>query len=157
MLTAFSCGLCEAGTTQSLLRTATAVLVLPNAPHLSVSDGGHLLVATVRHVASRADYSLAEVREVHQLTVAAARALLVLGWADWINFQENGNWSVDTPAGPHSHTHVYGRSKSSTTQSFGEPLRLPTRMELASRPAAGLSIRELADLEAALAEQCLTT
>ena len=151
MVVAPGCGLCHVDPANVLVRVTRAVLLLPNAPHISVRDGGHLLVTTVRHVESRVDYSDEEAREVHQLTVLAARALRDLTWADWINFQENGNWSVDAPAGPHSHTHVYGRSRQSTNQPFGEPLRLPTSAELLAMPVPAVSALEIAGLRRAVA------
>ena len=152
MVVSPGCGLCRVDPPHALVRTERAMLLLPNAPHISVHDGGHLLVTTRRHVASRVDYSDQEAREVHQLTVLGARALLDLAWADWINFQENGNWSVDTPAGPHSHTHVYGRSRASTNQRFGEPLRLPTSAELLATPVLALTPLEITGLRRVLAD-----
>jgi len=152
MVVAQNCGLCRVDPANVLVRGARAMLLVPNAPHVSIRDGGHLLVTTMRHVQSRVDFSDEEAREVHQLTVQAARALLNLAWANWINFQENGNWSVDTPAGPHSHTHVYGRWRGSTNQPFGEPLRLPTSAELLATPVPVASPPEITALRRALAE-----
>jgi len=144
------CGLCRIDPAVALLSTDHAVLALPTAPHLSVPDGGHLLVATRRHVASRVDYTNEEVTEIHRLVCIAAKALLGIGWAQWINFQENGNWSVDAPCGSHSHTHVYGRSRNSSNHPFGEPLRLPTQQGLIDRPVLSVSRLELVAISAAL-------
>lgn len=134
--------MCQIDGAAALISWTAASLVLPNEPHLSPQDGGHLIVVPTRHVGRRREFELDEVLAVHKLAVLAAGALEEVGWADWINFQENGNWSVDSAAGVHAHLHVYGRSRGSTTHPFGEPLMLPTRAGLAERPVPLLTKEE---------------
>jgi hypothetical protein len=42
-----------------------------------------------------------------------------------INYQDNGNWSVFTPEGPHLHIHIYGRAINATHQPYGQALFFP--------------------------------
>jgi hypothetical protein len=46
-----------------------------------------------------------------------------------INYQDNGNWSVFHPDGPHLHIHIYGRAKSALIQKYGQSLYFPHRDE----------------------------
>lgn len=63
------------------------------------------------------------------LSFVAADALAEVFAADWQNFQENGNWNVSSPGGPHMHLHIYGRRRQSRAQPFGESLSFPTELE----------------------------
>jgi diadenosine tetraphosphate (Ap4A) HIT family hydrolase len=141
------CSLCAVKADSILLQDSLSRVVIPTPAHLSPADGGHLLVVPKRHTSSRNEWTDGEVLSVHHHSIAAARALRDAGWADWINYQENGNWSVDSPAGPHSHLHVYGRSRSSKLHPFGEPLVLPTSSE------APIAVRPLSESERAALER----
>lgn len=39
-----------------------------------------------------------------------------------INYQDNSNWSLLTPEGPHFKYHLYGRATTATIQKYGEAL-----------------------------------
>ena len=44
-----------------------------------------------------------------------------------INYQENGNWAYQKGMNPEFHIHLYGRTKDSTTQTWGEALIFPNK------------------------------
>ncbi len=46
-----------------------------------------------------------------------------------INYQDNGNWKLDTPEGPTFHLHFYGRARNSIEQKHGEATRMPLKEE----------------------------
>jgi diadenosine tetraphosphate (Ap4A) HIT family hydrolase len=39
-----------------------------------------------------------------------------------INYQDNGNWSVFKPEGPHLHIHLFGRAKSAKINKYGDAI-----------------------------------
>lgn len=102
-------------------------LIVPAVPHVSPSDGGHLVVRPARHVSSRIELGAAEVDAMHVLSCVAALALLRTGFAQWHNFQENGNWS--SPATCHCHLHVYGRAVRGVDQLWSEALVFPLQAD----------------------------
>ena len=44
-----------------------------------------------------------------------------------INYQENGNWAYQKGMNPEFHIHLYGRTKDSKTQTWGEALVFPNK------------------------------
>ena len=100
----------------------SAVIVAPEYPHISKADGGHLIAYPKKHVTSRLSAGPKLMLEVSYMSVVAAGAMKRLLGVEWFNFQENGNWSLVDPCGPHMHVHIYGRSKASPHQVYGEPL-----------------------------------
>jgi hypothetical protein len=44
-----------------------------------------------------------------------------------INYQDNGNWGVFKPEGPHMHYHLYGRAKNANIHKYGEACYFPFR------------------------------
>ncbi len=44
-----------------------------------------------------------------------------------INYQENGNWAYQKKEQPVFHIHLYGRTKNSQTQTWGEALVFPNK------------------------------
>jgi diadenosine tetraphosphate (Ap4A) HIT family hydrolase len=147
------CGLCRLDGPSVLATNTTAALILPNLPHIAVRDGGHLIVTTFRHVASRTAFTREEVLDVQDLCALGASAIRAMDWATWINFQENGNWTADAGVGPHSHLHLYGRNPTSILHPYGEPLRLPTRAELSAHPVPSVPPVDVARLRSTVAKQ----
>lgn len=139
------CSICT-GIGTIIFDNGTARILLPHDPHISGRDGGHLIVAPIRHFASRMDASKEEILAVDELSIIAAKALRYVFQTEHFNYQENGNWSVDTPEAQHMHLHVYGRSKNAKDQIFGEALRFPFRSELPSWVVARPSDEEVRKL-----------
>jgi diadenosine tetraphosphate (Ap4A) HIT family hydrolase len=99
-------------------------------PLITRLDGGHLTITPRIRIADRTKLSPRLAIEFMRLTIivgeAMATALNGRGIdIGRINYQDNGNWSVFTPQGPHFHLHLYGRAKSATIQPYGESCRLP--------------------------------
>ena len=101
-------------------------------PHLDRKDGGHILIIPVRHVSDRNEFTKKEAEEFILLSMLIGNAMfnaLPKSGIDLaiINYQENKNWSVDKPEGPHLHLHLYGRARDSKKQKHGQALVFPSK------------------------------
>ena len=123
------CQVCSIDPERVVARPPHAQLILPPNPHIAPKDGGHLYVAPVVHADNRRALCPAEMLAVDWGSMLAAEALRIVFGADWFNFQENGNWALDSAGSPHMHLHVYGRRRDSDAQPFGEALRFPLQDE----------------------------
>lgn len=99
-------------------------IVTPEQPHVSRSDGGHLIINPKLSVADRTQLDRASAIELMKLTMVAGEAMktvLTRHGVDIgrINYQDNGNWR------PELHIHLYGRARNAPTQSYGHYLALP--------------------------------
>lgn len=125
MSSEYVCFECHMTLSQTILDWEGVIVVVPDRPHISVADGGHLLVVPKRHVRDRRDLTDQEALDIFKGSRIAAEALAAAFGTDWFNFQENGNWSLDGESDPHMHLHVYGRARTAVHQPFGEALRFP--------------------------------
>lgn len=141
------CHTCEPDSAYVLCETEEARLFFPPHPHISPSDGGHLVVTPKAHVRSRRELPSQALAAVDLLTVVAADALEAVFGTGWFNFQENGNWGVDHPERQHMHIHVYGRSSDAAEQPFGEALRFPLRHEIVNWQVARPTADDRAELK----------
>lgn len=103
-----------------------------NEPHVSREDGGHLVIIPKEPVENRWDLDDAlsvECMQLSRLVGQSMRDGLVASGIDIrrINFQDNGNWGLDTHEGPKMHLHLYGRSANSVNQTHGDALRFPPK------------------------------
>ena len=111
-----------------IVETKNFVLGSHDAPEVSRTDGGHLVVWPKVEVEDRTKLSRDLVIEMALLTQLAGKAM-VEGMAKRgvkigrINYQDNGNWS------PRMHIHLYGRSPDATYQIYGEPIIAPRKKE----------------------------
>ncbi len=107
-------------------------VVAHDRPHVSREEGGHIVVIPHVRVKDRTCLSPVQAVELMKLTMMAGEAMATalnrrgvdIGR---INYQDNGNWGVFEPEGPHLHLHLYGRARSAKTQKYGEALYLPQR------------------------------
>ena len=81
-------------------------------------------------VSTRQDLSAKQAIELMRLTIvvgAAMEKVMNRNGVDIgrINYQDNGNWAVFKPEGPHLHYHLYGRAKSAEIQKYGQTLSMP--------------------------------
>lgn len=113
-----------------LHRGESCGLYLPVKPHISPGDGGHLMVIPDRLVDERSNLSPFEALELTFLSIVGSKLLRCQHGAAWINYQENGNWQLDTGKEKKLHLHIYGRSKSAKSQPYGEALSFPLRRDL---------------------------
>lgn len=119
-----------------IYETKSFVLEAPQKPHVDRDDGGHIKIShKKRHLVSdRQDLSSKEAIELMRLTVvagAAMREVMNERGVDIgrINYQDNGNWGVFKPEGPHFHMHLYGRAKSAKIHKYGQACYFPRREE----------------------------
>ena len=93
-------------------------------PHVSRSDGGHLIINPKVPVEDRTRLSRDKAIELMKLTMVAGEAMknVLTGRGidiGRINYQDNGNWRHEL------HVHLYGRARNATLQTYGHPLSLP--------------------------------
>lgn len=99
-------------------------------PHITRTDGGHIIVKPKSKLVDRTQLSPELAIELMQLTMIAGEAMakgLNKSGIDIgrINYQDNGNWSVFKPEGPFLHIHLYGRAKSAKIQKYGDACYFP--------------------------------
>jgi diadenosine tetraphosphate (Ap4A) HIT family hydrolase len=99
-------------------------IVVPDRPHVSRPDGGHMIINPKVTVNDRTQLTREQAVELVKLTMVAGAAMQAVlpqrGVDIWrINYQDNGNWR------PELHVHLYGRAKSSTLQPYGHFLSIP--------------------------------
>jgi diadenosine tetraphosphate (Ap4A) HIT family hydrolase len=87
------------------------------------------MVIPRRPVDERSKLSPFEALELTFLSILGGKVLKSQHAAVWINYQENGNWMLDTGGELILHLHVYGRSRMAQSQPFGEALSFPLRRD----------------------------
>ncbi len=112
------------------------VITLGN-PHLSRTDGGHLIIDPKIPVEDRTKLSPVLAKELIILTMVVGEAMKVgLGKngidLGRINYQDNGNWRHEL------HIHLYGRAKGATNQQYGWALKFPLTAEAFEREVGQL-------------------
>ena len=114
-----------------IYQTENFIAYVPKNIHISREDGGYIRIkAKEKYFASRLDLSPKEAIEVMRLTMLVSEAM-IKGMKnrglniDRINYQENGNWAFLNDKDPVFHIHLYGRTKDSKVQKWGEALKFP--------------------------------
>ena len=107
-------------------------------PHVSRSDGGHIVIDPKIALADRTQLSRDQAIELMKLTMVAGEAMKTVLSRKGIdigriNYQDNGNWR------PELHVHLYGRARTATRQPWGHALAFP--------PTRDTFIREMGNLE----------
>lgn len=115
----------------SIYETETFIVCVPQVPHIPREDGGHIWIRSKeKYFSSRLDLSPKEAIEVMRLTMLISEAM-ILGmknrgiYIERMNYQENGNWAYVEGTKPVFHIHLYGRTRNSKTQPFGQALTFP--------------------------------
>ncbi|HTE14512.1 MAG TPA: HIT domain-containing protein [Burkholderiales bacterium] len=99
-------------------------IITPEHPHVSRSDGGHLIINPKKKVEDRIQLDRERAMELMKLTMVAGQAMktvltqrgITIGR---INYQDNGNWRHEL------HVHLYGRARDAVIQTWGHPLAFP--------------------------------
>ena len=99
-------------------------VITPEQPHVSRSDGGHLIINPKVAVEDRTHLDRDRAIELMKLTMVAGEAMKTVLTQRGveigrINYQDNGNWR------PELHVHLYGRARGATGQPYGRYLALP--------------------------------
>ena len=115
----------------TVYQTENFMVCIPCKPHISREDGGHIIIKSrEKYFANRLDLSPKEAIEVMRLTMLISEAM-VNGMnnrginIEKINYQDNGNWSFLRGTKPIFHIHLYGRTRDSKVQKWGEALKFP--------------------------------
>lgn len=113
--------------------TENFVVAVPKTPHIPRLDGGHLWIrGKEKYFESRTELSPKLAIEIMRLTMLFGEAMKT-GMKkrginiERINYQENGNWAYLNGKKPVFHIHLYGRTKNSITQTWGEALVFPNK------------------------------
>lgn len=116
-----------------IYETENFVVGVPKKPHIPREDGGHIWIRPKeKFFSSRLDLSSKEAIEVMRLTMLISESMIE-GMKnrniiiERINYQENGNWAYLNGNKPVFHIHLYGRTKNSKTQTWGEALSFPNK------------------------------
>jgi diadenosine tetraphosphate (Ap4A) HIT family hydrolase len=101
-------------------------------PLVDRNDGGHITINPKQKICTRQELSPKQAIELMRLTIVVGKAMEKVMKANGvdigrINYQDNGNWSVDKPGGPTMHVHLYGRAKNAVLQPYGQSLNFPHR------------------------------
>lgn len=106
-------------------------------PHVSRSDGGHIVIDPKVAVEDRTHLSREQAIELMKLTMVAGEAMktvLARKGIDIgrINYQDNGNWRQEL------HVHLYGRARGAVLQPWGHALAFPPTREAFRRDMGNL-------------------
>lgn len=99
-------------------------IVVPERPHVTRGDGGHLVINPKVPVEDRTALAREQAIELMKLTMVAGEAMKTVLTrrgirVGRINYQDNGNWRHEL------HVHLYGRSRDATIQPWGTFLQIP--------------------------------
>lgn len=119
---------------QLIWKTRSFELRAEEKPLIDRSDGGHIAIYPKKRIPDRQCLTRKQAIEFIRLTMVAGEAMTIAMRANGvdigrINYQDNGNWSVFSPAGPYFHLHIYGRAISARIQKYGQSLNFPHREE----------------------------
>ena len=103
-------------------------IVVPERPHVTRGDGGHLIINPKRAIEDRTKLSPEQAVELVKLTMVTGEAMKTVLARKGIpigriNYQDNGNWRHEL------HVHLYGRSRNATIQPWGTFLQIPPTRE----------------------------
>lgn len=106
-------------------------------PHVSRSDGGHIVIDPRVAVEDRTRLTREQAIELMKLTMIAGEAMktvLARKGIDIgrINYQDNGNWRHEL------HVHLYGRARGAVLQPWGHALAFPPTREAFRRDMGNL-------------------
>lgn len=115
-----------------IYETNNFVACVPSKTHIPREDGGHIWIRSKeKYFESRAALTPSQAIEVMRLTMLIGEAMIVgmkrrkIEIAR-INYQENGNWAYLEGTKPVFHIHLYGRTKNSKSQTWGQALVFPS-------------------------------
>ena len=139
--------------------SAHFTIVVPERPHVTRGDGGHLIINPKVAVDDRTKLSREQAIELVKLTMVAGEAMTTVLTRRGIpigriNYQDNGNWRHEL------HVHLYGRSRNATIQPWGTFLQIPPTRDAFNAKMGNLEplnaedVRELrAEMERLLASE----
>ncbi len=126
-------------------------ITTPGQPHVSRSDGGHLIINPKVPLEDRTRLSRDQAFELMKLTMVAGEAMTTVLTRSGIdigriNYQDNGNWRHEL------HVHLYGRARGATLQPYGHALAFPPTREAFKAQMGNLEPLTADDIAALAAE-----
>jgi diadenosine tetraphosphate (Ap4A) HIT family hydrolase len=114
----------------SIYETENFIVAACSQPHVSRTDGGHMVIFPREPVVNRWELDPSRAQALMRLSMVAGEAMTAALnekgiTVERINFQDNGNWGIGTREGPQFHLHLYGRARNSQHQTHGEALHFP--------------------------------
>jgi len=99
-------------------------VVVLDQPHVSRTDGGHVVINPKVAVEDRTQLTPEQAIELMKLTMVVGEAMKTVLTRRGvpigrINYQDNGNWRAEL------HVHLYGRATNAALQPYGHSLRFP--------------------------------
>jgi diadenosine tetraphosphate (Ap4A) HIT family hydrolase len=115
-----------------IFESANFIVNAEDQPLVDRNDGGHVTINPKQKIRTRQELSPKQAIELMRLTVVVGKAMEKVMKANGvdigrINYQDNGNWSVNKSGGPTMHVHLYGRAKNAVLQPYGQSLNFPHR------------------------------
>lgn len=131
--------------------TANFTISAPVQPHVSRSDGGHLIINPKVTVEDRTQLSRELAIEFMLISMVAGSAMKTVLTRQGIdigriNYQDNGNWRHEL------HLHLYGRARNAGIQRYGQPLSLPPTAQAFKEQMGNLEPLRADDVAALKAE-----
>ena len=126
-------------------------IVVPERPHVTRSDGGHLIINPKVAVDDRTKLTREQAVELVKLTMVTGEAMTTVLTRRGIpigriNYQDNGNWRHEL------HVHLYGRSRDATIQPWGTFLQIPPTREAFNAKMGNLERLDAEDVRELRAE-----
>ena len=134
-------------------------ILVPERPHVTRADGGHLVINPKVAVEDRTKLERGQAVELVKLTMVTGEAMKIVLTRKGIpigriNYQDNGNWRHEL------HVHLYGRARNASIQPWGTFLQIPPTREAFSAKMGNLEplnaedVRDLrAEIERLLASE----
>ena len=112
-------------------------VINPDSPLNCRDDGGHLILIKKDQVTDRSDLTFEEAIDFMRLSMAVGKAMYDVLGIERMNYEDLGNWGVDSPGGAKMHLHFMGREGYSRDR---QAARVGRSRQRASRsvPASGL-------------------
>lgn len=132
-----------------IYETGSFVVLSAETPLVDREDGGHIIIEPRIKISTRQALSAKQAIELMRLTIVVGEAMEKIMNQNGvdigrINYQDNGNWSVFKPQGPHLHYHLYGRAKSAKIQKYGQTLSMP---HIEEKPEFYKDLKPLSDMD----------
>jgi len=111
--------------------TPNFVLLVPNRPHVSRLEGGHIFIREKnKFTKNRYEIPPMELVELMRFTTLAGEAFEKAMNSRGVkikrlNYHDDGNWAYLRGEEPFMHIHIYGRTEYSDKQTWGEALMFP--------------------------------
>ena len=99
-------------------------VVSPPKPLNCKYDGGHLILFKKNPVTDRSDLTYQEAVNFMRISMAVGKAMYETLGIERMNYEDLGNWGIDSPEGAKMHLHFMGRAHKQIHQVRGEHISL---------------------------------